>query len=328
MIQIQKIHKRYASIVMSGMMVMALTMSGFAYNDKTVTVVADGSAHTVKTHLSSTRGIAQDAGVKLDPKDAVVVDTNTIQDGSTLTVVRAVPVTVTVNGKTKTMKTAAQTVQALADELGYSAPTYTTKQDGNAPVVANMTVEIVKVGKHEVKHTDRAIPVTEERQQDDSMAIGETAVTQEGTAGGETVREDTLYDTEGHVIKTSVTGTSVKTAMVPTIVKEGTRDVVTPSNAAGRAQQVLYMEASAYLPGDGDGRGITATGIPAVRGVVAVDPDVIPLGTRLYIPGYGEAVAADTGGAIVGNRIDLLMDSYGEAMNFGRQDVQVYVLGY
>ena len=51
------------------------------------------------------------------------------------------------------------------------------------------------------------------------------------------------------------------------------------------------------------------------------DPDVIPLGTRLFIPGYGEAIAADTGGAIVGNKIDLVMDSYGEAMDFGRQDV-------
>lgn len=53
---------------------------------------------------------------------------------------------------------------------------------------------------------------------------------------------------------------------------------------------------------------------------------MIPLGTRLFIPGYGEAVAADTGGAIVGNRIDLVMDSYGEAMDFGRRDVTVYVL--
>ena len=80
------------------------------------------------------------------------------------------------------------------------------------------------------------------------------------------------------------------------------------------------------VTGDGDGLGITATGVPAVRGIAAVDPDVIPLGTRLFIPGYGEAIAADTGGAIIGNKIDLVMDSYGEAMEFGRQDVTVYVL--
>ena len=89
---------------------------------------------------------------------------------------------------------------------------------------------------------------------------------------------------------------------------------------------ILSMEATAYLPGDGDGACITAIGIPATYGVVAVDPGIIPLGSRLYIPGYGEAVAADTGGAIYGYRIDLCMESYSEAMNFGRRTVTVYVL--
>lgn len=327
MIQMQKIHKRYASLVASGLMVLALTTSGFAFNDKTVTVMADGSAHTIKTHLTSTRGIAQDAGLTLDPKDQVISNTNTIQEGTTLTVVRAVPVTVTVNGKTKTVKTASQTVGDLAQELGYKEPAYTTKEDSKAAVVANMTVNIVKVAKHEVKESDRPIAVTETRQQDDSMDVGQTVVAQQGTPGVETVKQEVYYDANGNVIKTADKGTTVKQAMVPSIVKEGTRPVVT-NDPAKLAQQVIYMEASAYLAGDGDGAGITATGLPAVRGVVAVDPDVIPLGTRLFIPGYGEAIAADTGGAIVGNRIDLLMDSYGEAMDFGRQDVPVYILGY
>ena len=86
------------------------------------------------------------------------------------------------------------------------------------------------------------------------------------------------------------------------------------------------MEATAYLPTDGNGSGLTAMGIMAARGVVAVDPQVIPLGSRVYIPGYGIAIAADTGGAIVGDRIDLCMESYGEAMDFGRRNVEVYVL--
>lgn len=94
----------------------------------------------------------------------------------------------------------------------------------------------------------------------------------------------------------------------------------------GDYADVLTMEATAYLPTDGDGYGITATGIPATYGVAAVDPYVIPLGTRLYIPGYGEAIAADTGGAIIGYRIDLCMESYDECMEFGRRNVTVYIL--
>ena len=62
------------------------------------------------------------------------------------------------------------------------------------------------------------------------------------------------------------------------------------------------------------------------HGVVAVDPDVIPYGTRMYIPGYGFAVAADCGGAINGNTIDLFMEDYGDAISWGRRDVTVYFL--
>ncbi len=89
---------------------------------------------------------------------------------------------------------------------------------------------------------------------------------------------------------------------------------------------IMSMEATAYLPSDGGGSGITAIGIPAAYGVVAVDPSIIPLGSRLYIPGYGTAIAADTGGAIYGYRIDLCMESYAEAMDFGRRVVTVYIL--
>lgn len=89
---------------------------------------------------------------------------------------------------------------------------------------------------------------------------------------------------------------------------------------------VMTMEATAYLPTDGSAEGLTAMGIPATYGVVAVDPRIIPLGSRVYIPGYGEAIAADTGGAIRGYKIDLCMESYSECMNFGRRNVTVYLL--
>ena len=67
-------------------------------------------------------------------------------------------------------------------------------------------------------------------------------------------------------------------------------------------------------------------------GAVAVDPKVIPLGTRLYIEApdgswtYGKAIAADTGGSIKGNKVDLYMESYDEAIRFGRRPAKVYIL--
>jgi 3D (Asp-Asp-Asp) domain-containing protein len=68
------------------------------------------------------------------------------------------------------------------------------------------------------------------------------------------------------------------------------------------------------------------TGLPLQRGVVAVDPNVIPMGTKLYVEGYGNAIAADQGGAIKGNRIDLYFDSHQEAMNWGMKTVKVTIL--
>ena len=70
-------------------------------------------------------------------------------------------------------------------------------------------------------------------------------------------------------------------------------------------------------------RGTTATGIPTSWGVVAVDPSVIPLGTRMTVPGYGEGVAADTGGAVKGPVIDLWFPTREQAVAWGRRTVTI-----
>lgn len=89
-------------------------------------------------------------------------------------------------------------------------------------------------------------------------------------------------------------------------------------------------EATAYTANCTGCSGVTATGIDLNANpnqkVVAVDPDVIPLGSKVYVEGYGVAIAGDTGGAIDGNRIDVYMPNRQDALNFGRQSVTVKVL--
>lgn len=100
-------------------------------------------------------------------------------------------------------------------------------------------------------------------------------------------------------------------------------------SAAFRAAKVVEMEATAYTPhrsGGGTGTGRTATGLPAGYGLVAVDPRVIPLGTVLYVEGYGMAIAADTGRAIRGRKIDLCFATRQQAIQFGRRKVRVHIL--
>jgi 3D (Asp-Asp-Asp) domain-containing protein len=73
--------------------------------------------------------------------------------------------------------------------------------------------------------------------------------------------------------------------------------------------------------------GRTASGLPVGVGVIAVDPSVIPLGTRVFVPGYGAAVAADVGSAIKGAVIDLWMPSTAAARAWGRRTVTITVYG-
>lgn len=110
------------------------------------------------------------------------------------------------------------------------------------------------------------------------------------------------------------------------VTKDGVTFVRDEAGSLHRVTAHFWMEATAYLPEDGNGDGITAIGVPAAYGIAAVDPDVIPLGSRIFVPGYGIALAADTGGAIEGDIVDLCYDDYDEAIHFGRRDVDVYLL--
>ena len=92
--------------------------------------------------------------------------------------------------------------------------------------------------------------------------------------------------------------------------------------------QVISMTATAYYPGGGiQGGHLTATGHRVRRGIIAVDPRIIPLYTRVYVEGYGEAIALDTGGAIKGHKIDLAMETHRQAYGWGRRKVKITILG-
>jgi 3D (Asp-Asp-Asp) domain-containing protein/LysM repeat protein len=100
--------------------------------------------------------------------------------------------------------------------------------------------------------------------------------------------------------------------------------------AAAPSQKEITVEATAYTASCEGCSGITATGINLLENpnqkVISVDPTVIPLGTKVYVEGYGEAIAGDTGGAIKGNKIDIFIPSKQEAINFGRKQLKVTIL--
>ncbi len=107
----------------------------------------------------------------------------------------------------------------------------------------------------------------------------------------------------------------------------GREDTVNVSRGSNR---VISMVATGYTDAPEENWPYAGApsyiGLPLARGIVAVDPNVIPMGTKLYIEGYGEGIAADQGGAIKGNRIDLFFDTKKEAYNWGMRSVNVTIL--
>ena len=178
-----------------------------------------------------------------------------------------------------------------------------------------------------VETTQTEIPATSRYIFDRTVGPGRISKTGTGEPGIKTVKR-TLYYVDGKLVKER---TDVKVTKQPS-------DIVVAMGPAGYtkagrssayvAKKVLTMSSSAYIANEGASNPTsnTATGRRCEFGIVAVDPRVIPLHSLMYIEGYGFGIAADTGGAIKGNKIDLCMDTRSQMNNWGRRKVQVHVL--
>ncbi|MDB5084002.1 MAG: hypothetical protein JWN30_888 [Bacilli bacterium] len=193
----------------------------------------------------------------------------------------------------------------------------------DSPPMDNQTVTITRRSQ-DVSVTQETIPFQTERQPDSSMYKGDEKVLSPGVEGLAKVTTTVKYE-NGKATQTNTDRVVVQDAQNK-VVTYGTADrpviVASRSSVDYSSSGAMTMVATAYsAPG-----GRTASGLPAQHGVVAVDPSVIPLGTRLYIDGYGYAVAGDTGSAIIGNKIDLCFDTLNECLQFGRQNVSVHIV--
>jgi 3D (Asp-Asp-Asp) domain-containing protein/LysM repeat protein len=122
----------------------------------------------------------------------------------------------------------------------------------------------------------------------------------------------------------------VENTPAPAVEAPAPAESAPAAEAAAPSSKEIIVEATAYTASCEGCSGITATGIDLLSNpnqkVISVDPSVIPLGSKVYVEGYGEAIAGDTGGAIKGNKIDIFIPTKQEAINFGRKQVKVTIL--
>lgn len=300
--------------------------------ERTVTVRGLGQPVTFVTRATRLDEALAEAGIRVGPLDEVEPPLDTPLSGAkevAVTIRRAVPVVLVDGGQRRTVYSTARTVgELLREQMVTLGELDSLSVPESAPVKAGLEVRIVRRAE-ELVTTEEEIPFETVERPSGRLIAGTEEVLQAGVPGRKLVERLVRYE-DGAVVADEVVREQVIQEPIPQIVAYGTGGVVYRGGQQFRYTAVLEMVATGYTPGpesNPDGNGLTYTGIPARRGIVAVDPSVIPLYTRLYIEGYGPALAADTGAAIKGNRIDLCFDSVEEALAWGVRPVTVYVLG-
>nr|CAA9289618.1 Cell wall-binding protein [uncultured Armatimonadetes bacterium] len=233
-------------------------------------------------------------------------------------------ISMVVAGESREVQTLAPTVgEMLAQEKAYPGKEDRCSVPLSAVPAEGMKIVITRI---ETRRTVEriAIPFKTRQRYTTSLRSGVRQVAQAG-AKGEIVKTFLeVYKDGKRTQRKKVAHQSTKPRMQ--IVHIGVRGMLS-SRGYFSGRRLITMESTGYGPaGNGRWGARTASGLRPGYGVVAVDPRFIPLGTRLYVDGYGYAVAGDTGGAIKGARIDLGFDSNRAAMRHGRRKVKVLIL--
>lgn len=313
---------------------------------KTVWIDIDGEQKELFVFAKDVEGVLSHADITVETQDKISHNLyDEVENGEILYVKKAIPVQFEVNGQQTQFLTTAHTVLDFLGENNIALSEFDQISPALDTVLGKDSRIVLAKSEVEIVTKTEEIPFKTVSVPNYQADVGSSTVKTEGENGiketsymriwrnGEVVHET---PTEEIVVKEPVNKVvEYGTAMASVNYRGGSvnRESITYS-------RMVQMTATAYdlsyqscgkRPGD-RGYGITASGMRAQRGVVAVDPRVIPLGTKLYIESadgsyvYGYAVAGDTGGAIKGNKIDLFMDSYSECMSFGRRTVNVYIL--
>jgi 3D (Asp-Asp-Asp) domain-containing protein len=297
-------------------------------------LLGDGDPAIVSTHASTVGELLLASHVRVAQNDFVSAPADTpLVDGMKVEYRQAKLVDVFVGKRKYTVHSAAATIaELLAAQHVAIGPNDEVTPPLYVPPVPHDVVRVTRV-RVWTSHERHAIAPGLRERSDANLAFGTTRTLDPGSPG---LRETTVRferRDDARPTRTVLASRIIRTPR-PRLIARGVAEYASLAHVAEQgfnsalhfAGSALHMIATAYTAGCYGCSGITATGKHAGFGVIAVDPSIIPLGTQLFIPGYGRAIAGDTGGAIVGHRVDLGMNTLAQALRFGRRSVTVYVL--
>lgn len=308
-------------------------------------VITDGATVLVHTTAATDPKLVLDeAGLPLGAEDTYT--TSQSNGVSEITVQRAQDVTIQLFGEPTHVEAHGETVEQLLSRLNIeldentvvSVPMDTVTTDG-------MELEVTRT-VHTTETYSRDIPFETIYCDDSTLPVGTEKVISSGSNGEMRCTADVTYR-NGQQVSRSVTQEQTVLQPKNAVVARGTAPeesgsdmpiigdgtIITSTGETLTYTDVIPVLASAYTKTDEGCDDYTATGTLARVGAIAVDPTVIPYGTRMFIVSddgayvYGIATAEDCGGAIGGHRVDLYFDTTAECFEFGMRDCKVYILG-
>ena len=304
---------------------------------KTVNISIDGKEETFVTYKGTVKDVLESKGIEIDPKDKVEPSLEAkISENENILVKTAVPVKVVIAGQEHEVKTAEETIgdmlTAELDSFQEQGISYKEEDivspEKETPISENMDIKVINVEVETLAEIE-AIPYETVEEKDPTMDVSsDPVIKQQGSDGEKEVTYEVIKHDGEIVQKNVISQKPIKDPQSEVVVK-GSGYVFASRSGDIVGKQSLTVQATAY-----SGDGITATGRKPVYNpdglsTIAVDPRVIPLGSKVYVEGYGYAIAADTGGAIKGNIIDVYLNSDSECRTWGRKHgVKVLIIAY
>ena len=285
-----------------------------------VTILDNGKAQTLATSALTVSQAISEAGIQLYLADGVTPSLDTpLRSGMTITLVRSLPVTIQVDGVTLQTRTRRKLVGEVLTDAGVTL----FGLDATIPALADSIpadgspIRVMRVNEI-VINDQKPIKYDLQYQALNDLDLDNTRVVQQGVNGALATRVVVRYE-NGIEVSRAIQDQWMQVSPKAHIVGYGTRATIKSADTADgtiqywravRMYATSYSASRAGTPITVPWYGLTRSGKKLTRGMVAIDLNVMPLGTRLYVPGYGYAVAEDTGSGVKGKWIDLGYDDW------------------
>ncbi|ODG91633.1 MULTISPECIES: G5 and 3D domain-containing protein [Bacillaceae] len=304
---------------------------------KPVKLTIDGQEKVIMTTAQTVKELLKEQNIKINPDDVIMPALSTpLEENGKVSYEKAFPMVLNDGGVSKKVFATSTTVADFLEKQNITLNEFDRVEPGAGEMIKqNDTVRVIRVEKvNDV--VEEPVDFKEKEQKDSSMYKDESSVISEGVKGL-VKRNFELIKENGKVVSKTLVDETILKEPVDRVVAVGTKSVPTSSalvksSAPKSSSKVkeMYVEATAYSPYDAGMSGVTALGINVRKNpntkLIAVDPKVIPLGSKVWVEGYGVAIAGDTGGAIKGRRIDILMPTKDDCFDFGRRTVKIRII--